>query len=67
MQYNTIANGCFLENGCNAIKWYEGQPVPNDLCSHIDHSVDLTDEGEGDDELYFSSHDEYNYYDSDSD
>ena len=62
MQYNTIGNGWFLKIGCYAIKWYEAQPVPNDLCSHIDHSVDLP--GDGDDELYYSSDDEY---DNDSD
>ena len=32
--------------------------------SHIDHSVDLTGDDEGDDELYYSSDEEY---DSDSD
>ena len=42
-----------------AIKWHESQPVPNDLCSHIDHSVDLPGDGEGDDELYYSLDDEY--------
>ena len=64
LQYNTVGNGWFLENGCYAIKCYEDEPVPNDSCSHIDHSVDLTGDGEGDDELYYSSDDEY---DSDSD
>ena len=45
-----------MENGCYAIKWYEGQPVPNYLCGHIDHSVDLTDNGEGDDVIYYITH-----------
>ena len=64
LQYNTVGNGWFLENRCYAIKCYENEPVPNDLCSHIDHSVDLTGDGGGDDELYYSPDDEY---DSDSD
>ena len=63
MQYRPIENGWFLENESYAIKWYEGQPVPADLCSHIDHNVDLTGDGEGD-EVCYSSDDEY---DSDSD
>ena len=41
----------------NARKRYEGQPVPHDLCGHV--VVDLTDDGEGDDELYYSSDNEY--------
>ena len=63
MQYRPIENGWFLENESYTIKWYEGQPVPTDLCSHIDHNVDLTGDGEGD-EVCYSSDDEY---DSDSD
>ena len=42
MHYKRVGHGWFLENGCYAIKWYEGQPVPNmpnNLCSHIDHIV----------------------------
>ena len=46
-----------------ALRCHQGT-VPDDLCSHIDHSVDLTGDGEGDDELYYSSDDEY---DSDTD
>ena len=34
LQYNTVGNGWFLENECYAIKCYEDEPVPNDLCSH---------------------------------
>ena len=51
MQYNTVGNESFLENGCYAIKSYEGQFVPNYFCSHIGHSVDITGDGKGDDEL----------------
>jgi len=64
MLYDPIGNGWFLENGYCAIKWYEGRPVPTDLCNHIDQCTDMSGDDEEDDDLYYSSDDEY---DSDSD